>query len=947
MKSKTLPGVLMALFLLVPLLSRSQQLRQLAGTVNDGKDSTALPGAVVMVVNAADTTNKRGVTTSQDGLFLLNALPEGRYQLTVSFLGYKTATRSITIAKQNLVLPAIFLSSDAKQLSEVSVVGLATPMQIKGDTVEYNADAFKVNADASAEDLVKKMPGVTTEGNTVKVNGEEVKKILVDGKPFFSDDPTATLRNLPADVVGNMQVFDKQTDQAEFTGFKDGNAEKTINLKTKKGMNVGDFGKVYGGYGTDGKYNGGITLNHFNGSRRISLIGMSNNINQQNFAIADIMSLMSNAGTQPGPPGSGSGADFFTGQQNGITTTHAVGLNYNDSWGKKINVSGSYFLNYTDNQNASSILRNYYTNDHLRYRQNSNGETKNLNHKVNLKLEYLIDSLNKLTVTPRFTFQTNKSATHLAGNTSADDRDLSTLANDTRYTASAYNFNNDVLWQHKFRKNKRTFSLNVNTQFNTSSGDGSYYSSTLYNDTLFQNDITDQKYTTNGSSRTVGANLSYTEPAGKNGLWLFSYKPSVTKNDGDRIVNNPGADGGYTQNDLLLSNTFESQYSVQQGGLNYSLNKGRGVFTLGVDAQQANLTARQTYPQTLLRDQSFFTLLPSASYTYKSPSNFNMNLNYRTSTKAPGISQLQNLVDRSNSLFVRSGNPDLKQSMEQGLVLRLMKRLPEKEKHVIVFIKATQTNNYIGNSTSILNSDTVIQNVNLERGSQFSRPVNLNNYYTITSFGAFGFPIRAIKSNFNINAGYGLTQTPALINNRLNYALNNAFKGGFYLSSNVSQQLDFSLAYNGSYNTVSNSLQTQSNSTYLNHSFTAKANYLLFNRLVLNSDITQYTYTGLASGFNQSYTLWNASIAYKLLKNRALEMKLSAYDLLNQNRSISRTLTETYTEDSQTKVLNRYFLLTFTYTFKRFKNNAVGPQEMKLPKGLPPPENMPHPPMDK
>lgn len=947
MKTKRCQNAFVVLLLI--LLSRTlvaQQPARLAGSLLDGADSSAIPGAVVLLRSNIDTTQKTVAVSNSNGVFIFNSLEQGSYDLTITYLGYATLRQKIVLTGGNKVLPTSFLHQNVKQLSEVAVTGLATPVQIKGDTIQYNAEAYKVHPDASAEDLIKKMPGVTSDGNTLKVNGEEVKKILVDGKPFFSDDPTATLRNLPADVVGNMQVFDKQSDQAEFTGFKDGNSEKTINLNTKKGMNTGRFGKVYGGYGTDGKYNGGFTFNSFNGARRISLLGMSNNINQQNFSISDIMSLMSNSGTQPsGPPGSGSGPDFFSGQQNGVTGTQALGLNYNDTWGKKVNVSGSYFFNYTDNKNTSSILRNYYTSDLLKYQQNSTSETKNLNHKVNLKLEYRIDSANKLTLSPKLTFQNNKTQSGLTGQTSAGDLNLSNLVNNTIYNAEAYNLNNDLLFQHRFRKNKRTFSLNVNTQLSNNVGNGSYYSSALYNDTTFLSEITDQKYTTSGRSETFGVNLSYTEPLGKRGQLLISYKPSVTNNSAGRSVNNPGSDGTYAENDLNLSNNFQSKYDVQQGGVNYNLNLGQGVFSLGLDAQQATLNSEQTYAKSYVRRQTFSVLLPSAAYTFRSVKNFNMNLTYRTSTKAPGISQLQNVIDRSNSLFIRYGNPDLGQTYESNLTLRLMKRLPEKERHFIVFVKATQTNNYIGNSTTIVSRDTTIQNIDLERGSQFIRPVNLDGYYNISSFGAFGFPIKSIKSNFNLNAGYGLTNTPALINTQLNYALNNSFRAGFYLSSNISQNLDFSLSYNGSYNTVSNSLQTQSNSEYLSHSTTAKANYIISNRLVLNSDVTHYAYSGLSGGFNQSYNLWNASVAYKLLKNRSLEMKLSAYDLLNQNRSISRTITETYTEDSRTQILNRYFLLTLTYTFKKFRNNAVGPQEMKLPKDLPPPDSMPLPPM--
>lgn len=945
MENRGWRNLTVVLFLLLPLLTYAQNKFKLEGMVRDAKDSTAIPGCPVILTDVPDTTKLRGVATDTAGLFVFDSLSAGTYKMKITFIGYAVYMDTITLSGQNKTLPAIFLLPDAKQLSMVVITGDAIPVQIKGDTIQYNADAFKVNPDASAEDLIKKMPGVTTDGNTVKVNGEEVKKVLVDGQPFFSDDPSATLKNLPADMVGSVQVFDQQDEQSEFTGFRNGNEEKTINLVTKKGMNVGSFGKVYAGYGTDEKYNAGFTYNRFNGSRRISLLGMSNNINQQNFSIPDIMSVMSNSGRQSmGPPGAGGGLDFFSGQQNGITHTNAFGLNYNDTWGKKIRVSGNYFFNHTDNRDTSSLFRSYYTGNNLQYRQTGSSQTRNLNHKFNLKLEYFIDTLNKITITPRLTLQQYSNSGVLTGKTSAENSNLSDLENRTFSNADGYNFSNDLLYQHRFRTKGRTISLNINTQVSNTVGDGGYYSSMQYYDSSLAGTITDQHYTTLSRSTTVGTNLSYTEPAGKKGQLLFYYKPSYTVNESDRKVQNADANGEYTQQDAALSNTYTNSYHVQRGGVTYKWKTATGLLSAGADVQQAVLKGNETFPDDANTAKTFFSVLPALSYSYSPGMYFNMNVSYRANTKSPSVSQLQNSIDQSNSLFIRSGNPDLEQVYENTFTLRAMKRLPEKEKHFILFIRATQTNNYIGSSTVIASLDTVIQNISVKQGSQFTMPVNLNNYYNINSFFAFGFPVKKIKSNLNFNAGYTLTNTPALINNQVNYSLNNGLRAGFYLASNVSPNLDFSLSYNGSYNTVSNSLQTQSNSSYLSHTFIVKANYILRNRIVFNTDLNQYYYTGLSSDYNQSFSLWNASVGYKLLKDRSLEMKLSAYDLLNQNTSISRTITETYTEESETQVLNRYFLLTLTYTFKKFKNGAVGPEEMTIPKDLPPPGSMPPPP---
>ena len=252
--------------------------------------------------------------------------------------------------------------------------------------------------------------------------------------------------------------------------------------------------------------------------------------------------------------------------------------------------------------------------------------------------------------------------------------------------------------------------------------------------------------------------------------------------------------------------------------------------------------------------------------------------------------------------------------------------------------------NYISNATYLLNADTVLQGYTINRGSQLIKPVNLNNYYSLRSFGVYSFPLKLIKSNLNINAGYTYAHTPALINDVLNYSRNSAVSGGIFLSSNISKEFDFSVAYNGSYNTVKNTLQAQSDNAYFTHTASLKINYILARRIVFNTDVNQTYYSGLTQSYNQDFILWNAYIGYKFLKDQSLEAKVSVYDILDQNKSISRTVTETYTEDSNTNVLKRYFMFTLTYTFKHFKAGAKAPEPIQFQHGMPPPGGMPPPP---
>lgn len=942
-------GVWLFLVLTVFCISSvfAQDSFSISGSVYNSTDKKPLLGANVLIKSKILGGNFKGTVSDDKGNFSFSGLAPGRYTLIFSFVGFISDTLKTFIKDADVKLPLLYLKEDVALLKEFEVQSVQSRMEIKGDTVEHKADAYKTNPDASAEDLVKKMPGVTSEGNVVKVNGEEVKKVLVDGKPFFSDDPTATLRNLPADIVDNVQMFDFQSEQSQFTGFRDGNEERTINLNTRKGMNVGQFGKIYAGYGPDNKYNAGLTISSFNGAQRISIIGMTNNVNQQNFNIADIMSMMSNSSSQGGGrPSRRGGGDFRIGQQNGITNTDALGLNYNDNWGKKVKVSASYFYNKTNNTDSSDITRDYFTDDALRYNETGNTNTINYNHRFNGKFEYVIDSLNKLTLTPVFTYQENNKESFENGVNSLPltGEMVNETGSRTKAVNKGYNFSNDALLQHKFRKKGRTISLNINTQVSNRKGDGSYYASSLYSDTTNTDSIVDRQYTTLSNSKTLGGNLSYTEPMGSKMQWLITYRPSVKESVAEKNTTDVDSAGFYTIADSLLSNTYKNTVLSHRGGLSWGLNTAAINFNIGSDIEYAVLDGNQSFPYILNTRRTFRNVLPSAMFNFKYGKNLNLNAQYRSSSRMPDVSQLQNVADVSNPLFVKTGNPYLRQSFENRLTIRLSKRLPEKEKHFMLFLMANKTDAYITNATTILNNDSTVMGVHIGKGAQITMPVNLNNYYNMRLFGVYGFPLSKIKSNLNLNAGYNLTQTPGLINNMQNLALNNAFNAGLYLSSNISEKLDFSVSYNGSCNLLKNTLQSQSDNTYFTHTASLKANAIVFNNFVLNSDISQSYYTGLSDTYNQSFTLWNAYIGYKIQKKQNLEIKVSVYDILNQNTSISRNITELYTEDTRTNVLTRYALLTLTYTFKNFKNGATGPQEFKPPKGFPPLGNMPPPP---
>ena len=945
-------SLLSALFALLLIGSAQAQGLKVQGRVIDAEEKKPIPNANIQLVRSDDASKSRGTTTDVNGWFSIAKLRQANYELSVSFVGYETYQKTIRLGKDDLNLPVIVLKQSAIGLKEVEVKEVVERVEQKGDTVQFNAAAFQTHQDATTEDLVKKMPGVTVDGTTVKVHGEEVKKVLVDGRQFFGDDPAVTLKNLPAEMVDKIQVFDKASDQSLFTGFRDNNEEKTLNIVTRSDKREGTFGKIYAGIGPDEKYNAGLTLNRFKGDSRISLIGMSNNVNQQNFSTSDIMSVMSNSGGGGRGGGGGrpsGGTSLFSGQQSGIAKTHAFGINYIDKWSEKVQVSGNYFFNKTSTENISNTIRNYFTSNELSYLEDKRSLTDNINHRLNFRLEYSIDSSNTLILVPRLTIQDNQAAsTIITRNTSP----MAGLNSNTRYVTDISNlglqFTNDLTFLHQFKKTGRTVSLNFNTRIDNRNGEGE-----IENNALFESGEDSLLLLQDYHSKTRGVrlqgNLTWTEPLGQNGQLALSYRPAYNRDKAAKDSYDLLADPLGSVRDSVLSNSYTNDYSTQRAGLSYRYRLSDWNFAVGADWQHLSVEGDQTFPAVSLIGKKYAHVLPSASVNFRNKDKGNLNFFYRTSANTPSISQLQPVPDLSNPQIVSTGNMDLNPSYDHEWNLRMGKGTPRQAKHAFLLLNAKLSTDYIGNETRLLRNDTLINGYAVAKGSQLIVPVNLDRYVSARAFVVYSFPVNFIKSNLNLNTGYTYTNSPSVLNSQFNRSKNHVFSAGFYLSSNISQNIDFSVAYNGSLNQVRNSLPAKPATDYYNHRVTLNLTYNFLDRFVLSSDASQLNYTGLSQSSNENYILWNAYIGYKMLKNKSLELKASIYDILNQNQGISRTVSDTYTEDSQSNVLKQYAMLTLTWNLKYFKNGGEADvREMPRhlpppPAGMPPPGSMPPP----
>ncbi|RFS13532.1 TonB-dependent receptor [Emticicia sp. C21] len=923
---------------------------EVTGTVQEAKTKIAVVGASVLLINQQDSTQRKGVQADTVGFFRFTGVQPGNYRLRVTSIGYDDLETKVTVGTTAKSLGTIIMGENARQLSEVVVREKQIRVEQKGDTVQYNASAYKTNPDASAEDLVKKMPGVTIENGVVKAQGEDVKKVTVDGQEFFGDDATLALKNLPAEIIDKVQVFDRLSDQAQFTGFDDGNSVKTINITTVQGKNNGQFGKVYAGYGENDRYQSGVSMNFFKKDQRLTVIGLSNNINQQNFSNDDILGVLGSSGGgggfggggfsgggggRPGGGGGGGGRpggfggggggssarDFMVGQQPGIARTTSIGLNYSDNLGKKVKLNTSYFFNSAANGNVSTSHREYLGTVPQTYDALSTSNNDNMNHRVNMRLEYNINKDNSIIFTPRISWQDNNALSTLNAQTILNGALQNTTETSRNSNNKGFNLSGELLYRHRFAKEGRTFSLSLQDNMNDRDGVSNQYSTSRYFSPTDTTQIINQQTKSLTNSNRISAMATYTEPLSKTSQLQFDHNISYTLSSSDRRVNAfDEKTETYSLLNQSLSSVFDNDYLTNRTGVSYRLRNQQAFFVIGAAYQNAVLASEQTYPLTQNVKYSFNSVLPNAMFNYRFQNKANLRVFYRTNTNAPSVNQLQDVIDNSNPTQLSTGNPDLKQDYTHNISIRFGSTQSKTAQSINLFGNFSYSNNAIVQSTFIADQDYELANgIILFKGSQLTKPVNMDGMLSARTFVSYGLPVTAIKSNVNFNAGFSYAKNPNLINNARSFTNNYGINGGVVVSSSASEKLDFTVSFSPSYNIVRNSLQTNLNSNFFSQSSNAKVNWLFGKGFVFQTEVVNQSYSGLGAGYNRSFTLWNAGLGYKFLKKQAGELRFNVFDILKQNNSISRNVSTAYIEDVKNMVLGRYYMLTFTYSLRSFR----------------------------
>lgn len=680
MNEKRNPGFIVRLLMLLMICcsaaAGAMAQTVVSGKITDKSTSDPLPGATVSITPNGGKT-RLGVS-DMDGKYRIDNLAAGQYRIKVSYMGYKTYEKSVSLGSSDNKVMNISLTEDATMLENLSVEGRATRAQQAGDTLSYNASAFKVLDGSTAEELLAKMPGIVVEGGEVQAQGESVSKVMVDGKEFFDGDVNLALKNLPADIIASIEVFDKKSDQAEFTGFDDGEEIKTINIVTKSGYKEGVFGKVYGGYGTDNRYNAGGNINIFDESQRLSILGMSNNVNQQNFSQEDLSGVMSaqssKRGGRRGGGRRGSTDNFMVGSLGGVTKTNGIGLNYVNEWNDKLKLTSSYFFNQSSNDYQEKLQREYFESalPGMSYMQDSESDMTNWNHRVNMNLEYKIDADNTLQLRPKFSYQSSNTLSGYLGENLLYGEQQSSIGSSSESDVKSYSAGLNATYRHRFNKQGRTLSLSVNGQITDKRSDTytDYKESKTEDGTTTATEYSQRK--DNDEKQTsLRTNLMYTEPIVDNVQLSANYKFSYSNSDADKKTFE--SDGMTDLGEQLIdqmSSVYQTDYLTHAAGLGLRWNLDKWRFTLGADFQWASLDGEQSYPVADNISHNYFSVLPSAMIRYSLNRNNSFMLRYRSSSTSPTLQQLQSVVDNTNPLFLSTGNPLLDQQINHTLNLR-------------------------------------------------------------------------------------------------------------------------------------------------------------------------------------------------------------------------------------------------------------------------------------
>lgn len=902
-----------------PAVALAQKIN-IRGTLKDSANSP-LPSATVLLLNAKDSALVNFAASGHDGSFEIVNVRKQNYLLKITYVGYKPhmlALDLVTVGR-DFDVGAISLQPEVNQLDELMITAARDPVTIKKDTIEFNAESFKTPENAAVEELLKRLPGVEVDNDgTIRAQGEQVRRVTVDGKSFFGTDPKIATKNLPADAIAKVQVYDKKSDQAVFTGIDDGQREKTINLELKEEKRKGAFGNVTAGVGDQERFQARANINRFQKHKQISFLGLANNINQQGFGMDEYLNFTAGSQRMLGGRGGTFRIELNGDDQNGVPiafgngsrgllSTYAGGVNFNRTIKKNTEFNSSYFYNQLRGDVETGLDRINYLpgGDEHHMNENSRQLSTNHNHRLNAEVDHKIDSLNSLKLTTSLSLNT----TSLEEVSATTLRNIDGLLNESsrRIFSSGNNnsVNNNLLWRHRFGKKGRTISTNVLFALAENSRSGKLNALVDKTDEDNSNEIVQTNRQT-VENMLYGSTISYTEPLGNRKYLELNYTFRENRNDVSRHVFD--VLGNETHFNNQLSVQYSSAFQYHRGGINFRLNKSNYTLTTGASFQQTRLKGLLELQQVRIQ-KGYQNILPVLRFDYDFSTTRRISVHYETSVQEPTIQQLQPVVDNGDPLNLYVGNPALRPAYSQNVRLNFSTFNPGSFVSVFGFLDARHTDNAITISQSFTKD-----------GVRVSQPVNVRENKSLSGNIAFGMPVNAIKSRFNLSATAEGQQGILVVNDVETETKQSSVGSRLRWDFRLQEVFDFALHINISRQSVAYDSDREGDQVFFNNTYTAEGGINFLKRLRFNSQFELLVYNNTTSRFRQEVPLWNASISVFMLKARSGELRLGVTNLLDRNVGYSQTATLNYFDQRQTNNLGRYFMVSFVYALNKQLN---------------------------
>lgn len=907
----------------------AQTTGSISGKLVEKTSAEPLAMANIRVLQEADSSFVTGKISDNKGVFNV-PVKIGSYIVHISYIGYNDIFKNVNVtrANPNVQLGEIAFESDNIMLSEAVVTAKAPEIRVKGDTLEYNADSYKVTESAVVEDLLRKMPGVEIDSQgKITINGKEITKILVDGEEFFSDDPKVASKNLPAKMVEKLQVLERRTEMAQMTGFDDGDEENVINLLVRPGMKEGLFGNAFAGYGSKDRYEGNAMVNYMKDKNQYTFLGGINNTNNAGFS--DI------AGSMFGGMGGRRGRGGMFGGQNGISKSINSGGNFSTELSSKFKIGGNVRYGSTDTDAKSDVFtQNILSAGNTIENEQNRSNNLNRNFNMDLRMEWNPDEATTIIFRPNFSLYNSRS------NETGDFVTRNELSGDTiNYGDSEYfsegdgkNYGGNIDISRKLGKEGRVVSAQFRVSRGESDNSGTSLSGTFYNGTR-PDDLIDQRFTNTSDNTSWRAYFSYVEPIGNNNFLQLAYEYSRNMSESDKDTRTKDEFGEYTVLDSLYSKRLENNFSNQEIELNFRSVRENYDYMFGVGVEPSSSRSKTFIGSDLLNDtkQDVLNFAPMAQINYRWSRTHNLRLRYRGGTEQPSVTQLSPVVDVSDPLNIRYGNPDLKPSFQHQFNIRYQRSNPEKASSLSAFINAGYRVNEIVPATL----------TDISTGRKESTYQNVSGSWDTDGRVIFNVPLRNIKfSIFSMSfarysQSYGFSKSISGEEDSKDFTdddknTNRQMSLAESLGLNYRSDLfDFSLRGNVNFNNVTNSMEGQMDQRYFNYGGSATTSIYLPWDFTLESDINYSTNSGYADGFEQNEWLWNASLQKAIFKQKNGTIRFKIYDILKQRSNISRSVTSNYIRDTTTNTLTSYFMVHFIYRFNIFKGGAT--QEDMMP----------------